>query len=394
MNGEITIISCGAERTYLPNVDDHRLEKTDVLAGSKRLLSEYPDFSGKKFILGADTTQTVETLCDLAIQGRQVVVLASGDALFYGIGGTFSRLPAGRLEQFNLSIRPAPTAFQSLFARLKLPWEKARFFSLHQDDRIPVREILSAPLAVIYGGSRINAVQAAAALVESFPEYGTRPAVLAENLGFNNERINTAPLKDIVLIECGPISMLVLLENSGKDECPPLALGLGLENDFYEHEKGLITSPEIRCAALAKLRLPPAGVLWDIGAGSGSVGLEAAALRPRMEVHALEKKPQRVVQIKENAKRLGVANIYIQTGTAPDGFSTFPQPQRIFIGGGGEHLEKILEAGFAALKPDGIIVVAAITMEALAQLSTWRPENCLEAVQISVARMTELAGKY
>ena len=391
--GKITILSCGTAPKNMAHGRARLFAEAGLLVGSRRLLAGYPDFSGERIILGADTAKTVLKLCEAASQGEKIIVLASGDALFHGIGGTFTRLDKAKLSGFELDIEPAPTAFQTLFSHLGIPWDRARFFSLHQGGKVPVREILSAPLAVVYGGSQINAVQTATALVEYFPEFGERPAVLAENLGFENEKIYSATLSEISRLSCGPISILLLLEMVDSHATGP-QLALGLDNGFYTHENGLITGSEVRCTALAKLCLPPAGVLWDIGAGSGSVGLEAAALRPGLEVYALEQNSARISQIDENARRLGVANFTVTNGSAPEGFSSLPEPDRIFIGGGGVQLTEILASSFAGLKPGGVMVVSAVTLESLAKIASFKPECCLETVQISIARVAELAGKY
>jgi len=393
MIGKITILSCGTAQKNMVHGRARLFAEAGFLVGSRRLLAGYPEFSGEKIVLGADTAKTVLKLCESAAQGAKIVVLASGDALFHGIGGTFARLGKAKLSGFELNIEPAPTAFQTLFSQLGVPWDRARFFSLHQGGKVPAREILSAPMAVVYGGSRTNAAQTAAILLENFPEFAERPAVLAESLGFENERIHSATLSEISRLSCGPISILLLLETGDSAAAGP-ELALGLDNSFYTHENGLITGSEVRCAALAKLRLPPAGVLWDIGAGSGSIGLEAAALRPGLEVFALEQNPARVSQIDENARRLGVANFTVVIGSAPEGFSSFPQPDRIFIGGGGEQLADILASGFAGLKPGGVMVVSAVTLEALGTIAGFEPESRIETVQIAIARATKLAGKY
>ncbi len=392
MAGKITILSCGTVPRNMAHGRAQLFAESGFLVGSRRLLAEHPDFSGRKIILGADTAKIVLKLCESAAQGAKIIVLASGDALFHGIGGTFARLGKEKLAEFTLNIEPAPTAFQTLFAYLGIPWDRARFFSLHQGGKVPAREILSATISVVYGGSRINAAQAAATLVENFSEFAERPAVLAENIGFENELIHSATLSEISRLNCGPISILLLLEMTEPTTGPELPLGL--DNSFYAHENGLITGSEVRCAALAKLRLPPAGVLWDVGAGSGSVGLEAAALRPGLEVYALEQNSARISQIEENARHLGVANFTVVNSLAPEGFSTIPEPDRIFIGGGGEQLTEILESGFAGLKSGGVMVVSALTLEALAKIASFKPECHLETVQIAIARSVELAGKY
>ncbi len=392
VRGKITILSCGTAARNMAHGRAQLFNEADFLAGSRRLLDAYPDFSGEKVVLGADTAKTVLKLCESAGKGAKIIVLASGDALFHGIGGTFARLGKDKLNGFELDFTPAPTAFQSLFSSLGLPWERARFFSLHQGGKVPSREILSAPLAVIYGGSKINAAQAAGILLENFPESSARPAVLAENLGYENELIKKATLAEIAGLTCGPISILLLLAAAEPAAGPQLALGL--DNDGYAHEKGLITGSEVRCAALAKLRLPPVGIMWDIGAGSGSVGLEAAALRPGLEVYALERQPARISQIEANALKLGVANYRVVNAAAPEGFKDFPAPDRIFIGGGGERLGEIMAAGFQRLRPGGVLVVAAITLEALAKTAAFKPESRIEMVQIAIARVAALAGKY
>ncbi|HDS17345.1 MAG TPA: precorrin-6Y C5,15-methyltransferase (decarboxylating) subunit CbiT [Proteobacteria bacterium] len=392
MNGSITILSCGPGLKNLPALQDEIFAGIEVLAGGRALLSALAAFAGEKVVLAADSAKAVATLCQLAARGRRILVLASGDALFHGIGGTFARLPAERRRDFALRIIPGPTAFQGLFAFLQKPWEAARFFSLHQGGALPAREIISARLAVVYGGGRRNAARLAAELLEIFPEQERRPAVLAENLGLAGERIVSSNLAAIAALACGPLSFLVLLEDEAGTERPFLALGL--EDAFFAPENGLITHPEIRAAALAKLRLPPSGVLWDIGAGSGSVGLEAAGLRPEMRVFGLEKKAERVARIRTTMQKLGLANYGISLGSAPAGMKLLPPPARIFIGGGGEQLPLIMEQAFAALVSGGRMVVAAVTMEALQQLIAWRPEACREAVQIAVSRLTGLAGRY
>ena len=393
MTGKITILSCGTVQKNMAHGRARLFAEAGFLVGSRRLLAGYSAFCGEKIVFGADTAKTVLKLCESADQGAKIIVLASGDALFHGIGGTFARLGKEKLSGFELDIEPAPTAFQTLFSQLGIPWDRARFFSLHQGGKVPSREILSAPMAVVYGGSQINAVQTAAVLVENFPEFAERPAVLAENLGFESEKIHVATLSEISRLSCGPISILLLLEMLESAAAGP-ELALGLDNGFYEHENGLITGSEVRCAVLAKLRLPPVGVLWDIGAGSGSIGLEAAALRPGMAVYAMEQNSARIGQIEENARRLGVANFTVENGAAPDCFQGFPAPDRIFIGGGGEQLAEILDSGFAQLEPGGVMVVSAVTLEALGKIAEFKPESRIETVQIAIARATELAGKY
>lgn len=391
---KITIISCGIgpAAAALPK---ELLAATDILAGSRRLLAEFPDFAGEKVALTHDAAVRAAALVTAAAAGQPVTVLASGDALFHGIGGTILRLIEESRRPIELEIRPAPTAFQELFAKLALPWDEARCFSFHRGQEPSLREILDQSLAVIYGGSSISTVAVATRLVEISPIAADRPAILAENLGRPEESIRRGCLGEIATWRAAPLSILLLLP-AGKEitvAAPPLALGL--DNQEYAPENGLITNPEIRAAALARLRLPAAGVLWDIGAGSGSVGLEAAALRSGLQVYGVEQNEKRVKKISAAAGRLGIgANYSIIPGAAPAVLAGLPEPARVFIGGGGAGLGAILDTVYERLAPGALIVVSAITLEALALLHAWRPESCVDGVRIEVSRLCSLAGRY
>lgn len=171
-------------------------------------------------------------------------------------------------------------------------------------------------------------------------------------------------------------------------------LALGLEDDVFEHENGLITSQEVRAIALSKLRLPPKGVLWDLGAGSGSVGLEAAALQPGLSICAVEKSLGRVESIKKNARILGVVNHRAIHGNAVEELSMLPKPNRIFIGGGGKDITTLMEKGFDALEIGGVMVVSALLIETLNAVLQWHPEFRTDVCSIDIASEKPLAGKY
>jgi precorrin-6Y C5,15-methyltransferase (decarboxylating) len=139
---------------------------------------------------------------------------------------------------------------------------------------------------------------------------------------------------------------------------------IGLNEADFAHEKGLITKDEVRAVVLHKLMLPRKGVLWDIGAGSGSVSIEAKRLAPGLDVYAVEKDPLRVEHIKENVKRFRAGGINILQGTAPSALEGLPAPERVFVGGAGENLFPIVESVSRAMEK-GVLVIAAITLETL-----------------------------
>ena len=159
-------------------------------------------------------------------------------------------------------------------------------------------------------------------------------------------------------------------------------------------KSGLITKSEVRAVVLAKLQLLPGQVLWDVGAGCGSVGLEASLLLPRGQVLAVEQQPERARQIMTNRSRFGAANLEVVNGTAPECLASLPCPDRVFIGGGGSRIHEILEAVLTRIQPRGRVVLTAALLATLhtagevLQARGWEVEIC----QVQVSRSRELGS--
>ena len=333
---------------------------------------------------------------------------------------------------------PGITAFQALFHRLGLPWQDARLFSAHSGEALPARAIAEAPLSVAYAGSRYPAHAIAQAVLKLHPASAGRSAVIAERLGSAEERLFSGPLADLARTECGPTSILLLLPNlwhcvphtvariahdtrpdSGIHGDSPIShsipapiLTLGLPEEDYERENNLITASDVRAVILSRLRLPAWGTLWDIGAGSGSVGLEAAGLRPNLNVVGIERKPERGAIIERNRARLGVSNYTLHIGDALELIpassadnllssplppaspppSLLPPPDRVFIGGGGRGLPELLEACMERLAPGGIMAASAVTLESFHALSAWSPERRTGLCSLNIAHEQPIAG--
>ncbi|UKI34765.1 MAG: SAM-dependent methyltransferase [Lentisphaeria bacterium] len=225
----------------------------------------------------------------------RLVVAASGDPLCRGIGGTLRRM----LPEGSYRVHPGTAAFQLLAARLGEPWEKWELFHCHGDDTpLPWRRILRAPGAVLYGDPRRTVRQLAAELLAAFPAAGARRAAAGCDLNTQAELVVRGTLAELAAgaVPDRALSILLILpgENAGTPDC-----GFGREDAGYLHSKQMITHPEVRAIVLSKLRLPASGVLWDLGAGSGSVGIEAAELAPELKVHSVEKNPERFAELAE-----------------------------------------------------------------------------------------------
>lgn len=411
---KIHVISCGIQ-AELSKQCQALLAQADVIFASRTLLADVAmklNASAEHRPITAqakDNAKEAIACACLQGQGKQgcnVVILTSGDALYHGFGGTLinaiDELRVGEDDDTNaivalpkLVFHPNITAFQELFHRLGLPWSESKLFSVHSghdNNLLPLRQFTESPLCVIYAGLRFLATNIAQKLVDFLPKSASRPAVLAEQLGSPQEHIIQASLEEIAKMTCGPTSILLLMPHSS---CSTLPLVLGLAEEFYERERNLITASDARAIILSRLRLPSQGLMWDIGAGSGSVGLEAATLRPELDVVAVERKAERVAMVHANAQKLGITNHFCVTGEAIPSIKKLEgKPDRIFIGGGGAEIAEILHFCMDRLAPDGLVIVSSVTLESFTALYQFHPEWRRDVTTISIARETTIAGQY
>jgi precorrin-6Y C5,15-methyltransferase (decarboxylating) len=302
--------------------------------------------------------------------GQAVVLLASGDPLWFGIG----RLLLQRFGADQLRFHPAPSSLQLAFARLGRPWQDASWISLHGRDPEPLAAALQkrpAALAVLTDPSRGGAQEVRAILAASGLE-AAYAVWLCERLGHPAERVQRLAPGAMLPPDCDPLHLVLLIAEPPAPPPDPGFLPLfGLDDGlFLQHEDrpGLMTKREMRIQLLADLELPERGVLWDIGAGVGSVGLEALRLRPGLALWALEQRGGAASLIRSNADRLGVVPAGVLEGRAPEALAELPDPDRVLIGGGGRERVAVLTAVLARLRPGGVVVIPLATLEALAEL--------------------------
>ncbi|CAK7022719.1 MAG: Cobalamin biosynthesis bifunctional protein CbiET [Desulfovibrio sp.] len=343
------------------------LAQADVLVGGKRFLDAY---ATEKIIIGADVPAVLDAAEIAARSGKRVVVLASGDPLFFGIGAAF----AERFGAENLRIFPAVSSLQEAAARLALPWNNVTPVSLHgREGMLAMLSLAHAllqggPLCVLTDGTRTPAHIAAYMTERGRTRYTA--AVLAR-LGMPDETVWRGTLAELLYggpsqQECPAPNVLFLLPDTGGE---PSSLCLGRGDDDFAHEKSLITKWPVRAAALAALRIEPAHTVWDLGAGSGAVAVEAASLAYRGHVVAVEKDAARVTHIAENRRRFGAANLDITHAAIHSALPALPAPHRVFIGGGlgasDEETTDTLQTVWTRLLPGGRIVISCVLLSSL-----------------------------
>lgn len=330
--------------------------QAELLIGAERQLALFPEFAGEKIVVGDNPS---EVAGNLVREKRMTVVLASGDPLFFGIGRLLLRnLPAERLE-----FVPNVTSIQYAFAKIREPWDDAIFVSaLGRGVKGAVDRIVANDKAAVL----TDAVNTPAAIAQELIDRGRDgyATFLCENLGTDEENIIETDVKGLAKVDAAPLNVLILIkeyESSDAQYVPTL----GIPDDQFATVRKLITKEEIRVVTLAKLKLRHDMTLWDIGAGSGSISIEADHLLPNGRIFAIERNEECRDFIKENLGKFNTRNVALVEGDAPDCLEDLPDPDRVFIGGSGGQLWKILEIADRRLPAEGRIVLNAITLDTL-----------------------------
>ncbi|ACU89808.1 bifunctional cobalt-precorrin-7 (C(5))-methyltransferase/cobalt-precorrin-6B (C(15))-methyltransferase [Desulfomicrobium baculatum] len=331
------------------------IRSADLVAGGRRLLDELGIEESRRLPLGAleEFAARIQSRAEDGI----VCVLADGDPLLYGIGASLLRFFAPR----ELTFHPNVSALQTACARFGLPWHECRALSLHgRDDQTPLFAALThGSLAALYT-DHLHSPDAIARLLLERGVTGWRMHV-AEALGGPEEQLTTVTLPEAAQRSWHTLN-IILLERT---QAPTLTLELGLDENALAHAGALMTKQPVRAFALSLLRLPPDATLWDLGAGSGAVSLEAARLLDKGRVVAVERQAERVRHIKTNVERTGAwlvkavhasLEYFLEDGK-------YAPPTHIFLGGGAS--EPVLSRCAALLAPGGRLVVAAVLLSTL-----------------------------
>ncbi|VAW19464.1 Precorrin-6Y C(5,15)-methyltransferase [decarboxylating] [hydrothermal vent metagenome] len=319
-----------------------------------------------------------------ALGGTKSVILASGDPNWFGIGASLAR----HLKADEFTLHPALSAFQLAAARLHWPLQNIATISLHG------RAVESLHRYVV-PGNRILALTSgsatlfAAAKILVARKYGHSRLSVLENLGAKNERIISFLAKDADQQNIGEFFTLAI--DCVADVGAPLLPAIpGLPDDFFNND-GQLTKREVRAISLARLAPFAGALLWDVGAGSGSVAIEWMRAAPGAKAICFEKDLKRCDLIAQNRLDLGVPSLEIVAGTAPASLAGRPSPDAIFIGGN-VNSPQLFDACYKALKAGGIIVANAVTLEGEAALIEHHKRLGGELVQIAISRLKNIGS--
>jgi len=332
------------------------LRQATVIVGAPRHLGALPgDLSGERVELAGPLGEVLDRVMAYRDSGERVCVVVSGDPGFFGLG----RLARARLGSGGVSVHPAPSSVALAFARAGLEWDDAVVVSAHGRELAPAIAAVVAHPKVAVLASPDNPPEAVGRSLLT-AGCGPRHVMVATRLGHPDEHIWTGEVTGLAAGGFDPMSVVLCVAPAREPDGPGWAWGL--PDETFQHREGMITKAEVRSIALGKLRIPAAGVLWDVGAGSGSVTAECARLAPGLRVFAIERRPDDVARIRANLARSAVTVVH---GEAPAALVDLPDPDRVFVGGGGLG---VLETALARLRPGGTLVAtyAAIDRAAAA----------------------------
>ena len=359
------------------------VEGAELLAGGERHLSLVPERRGQERLSWPSPLSDAYPQL-LARRGRPVCVLASGDPSWYGIGATLSRIvPADQTL-----VLPASSAFSLAAARLGWPLQEVSCLSVHGRPLelvIPHLQPGARLLLLSWDGS----TPAKLAVLLRRRGFGPSRLTVLEAMGGPRERRLTATADDWTEENTADLNTLAV-ECAALPGARILPRAPGLPDEWFEHD-GQITKRELRAITLSWLAPRRGELLWDVGAGSGSVGVEWMLADPMNQAVAIEGREDRAARIPVNAAALGVPGLRLVRGKAPEALAGLPAPDAVFIGGGLTNAG-VLEACWTALKPGGRLVANAVTLESEAMLVGARKRYGGQLSQVSVSRAEPLGA--
>ncbi|WP_433519133.1 precorrin-6y C5,15-methyltransferase (decarboxylating) subunit CbiE [Nonomuraea sp. CA-143628] len=397
----ITVVGIGADGwDGLPEESRRALGAAEVLMGASRQLGLVPRSGAERVAWPSPLLPALPELME-RYADRQVCVLASGDPMFYGIGSTLVRL----LGAARIRVLPHLSSLSLACARLGWPVEQVDVVSL-------VGRPLAVLNAAVLPGRRVLVLGAgrdAPALVAGLLVglgYGASPMTVLSDLGAASESVQTgtgatwadtelsgpeqAPFGPGQARDAPSVLQVVAVECVAGPGAEPFARVPGLPDTAFEHD-GQLTKREVRAVSLSRLAPLPGELLWDVGAGAGSIAVEWLRAHPSNAAVAVESRADRVAAIRRNADRLGVPALRVVEGRAPAALEGLPAPDAVFVGGGAT-APGMLETCWAALRPGGRLVVNAVTLESESLVAGWYARLGGDLVRLAVQRAAPVGG--
>lgn len=380
----VTILGVGmGDPGTLTQAAEQACREADLIIGAQRVTDALRRFG--KPTQNAVAAREIERIIRTT-PAANIVVAMSGDTGFYS--GARGLLPL--IRDLEPAVLPGISSIQYFAARTGVNWDDALLLSAHGRACHFVTKIRRSPKTMVLVGGDRGVTDLLTALVDN--GLGHLSVIVGENLSYPEERIVRGTAAELTEGTFAPLS-LVLVENP---DAKGAVLTQGRPDEDFLRTEVPMTKSEVRAVTLSKLRLTRNALCWDVGAGTGSVSLEMAEVAEDGQVYAIERKPEACELIERNKKHLGVTNVTVIEGAAPDALRDLPAPTHVFIGGSGGELKEIL-ALVLEKNPAARIVMNTVTAETFAlALDAMKklPVRDVEIVELSVSRGRKVGGYH
>jgi len=374
----LAIIGIGEDGVAgLGNEAKHLIANAEVVFGGKRHLALADDLirgEARPWPSPFDSAMAEVR----ALRGRAVCVLASGDPFLHGVGVTLTR----HIPIAETTVVPAPSSFSLAASRLGWALQDIATVSLHGKPIDVIRPLLHPGRRIMALTSDGHGPGAVAELLHG-SGFGGSQLVVLEALGGARERITRQHADAFTMTDVDPLNV-VAIEVAASDRARVLSLAPGREDALFEHD-GQITKKAIRAVTLSALAPRHGELLWDIGAGSGSISIEWMLANPSLRAIAIESDPERAARIGRNAIAFGVPSLAVVTGAAPATLAGLPKPDAVFVGGGGSD-DGVITAAMDALESGGRLVANAVTLEMESVLLALHAQHGGELTRLTISR--------
>lgn len=373
--GNPDTLTLGAERI---------IRESGLLIGARRMLELFADLNIPS--LCYSTAREISAAIRES-HAEQIAVLLSGDTGFFsGAKGLCERLRGLEVE-----VVPGISSLSYFCAKCRIAWQDACVISCHGRDGGIVAAVQSHEKTFVLTGGAFKVNVLCRRLSEA--GLGHLKAAAGENLSYPEERIFHSTVEALSVGEFGDLAVL-LVENP--DPIAPVYQAPGLPDSDFLRGKVPMTKEETRTLAVSKLRLERTDIVWDVGAGTGSVSVECALMLPEGSVYAVERNPEGVELIERNRNQFGLTNLHVAEGHAPEALLELPAPDRVFVGGSGGALEEIIAVALEK-NPEVRVVISAITLETLQRsisiMERWQFQET-EIVQVGISRSHSVGGYH
>jgi precorrin-6Y C5,15-methyltransferase (decarboxylating) len=381
----LTVVGIGADGwDGLSPAARRAIESAEVLRGSARQLALVPSsVTAERAPWPSPMGPALAGLLE-EHPGRRVVVLASGDPMLSGVGGSLVRL----FGPTAVEVVPHPSSVSLACARMGWPLEEVAVVSVvGRPVALLAPNVTPGRRLLVLGSGGGTPAEVAKLLTEG--GYGASRLTALAQLGGSAERLLTGTAAGWSHPSTDPL-VVTAVEVVADAGTVPLPTVPGLPDDAYAHD-GQLTKRDVRAVTLARLAPLPGQLLWDLGAGSGSIGIEWMRVHPSCRAVAVEASAERAARIRENAVRLGVPGLQVVEGRAPDALAGLGRPDAVFVGGGAT-TPLLLDACWEALGPGGRLVANAVTVQSEAVLAEWHGRCGGSLVRVSVAHAAPVGG--